>query len=407
MNETLTIISELQRGDSGAWVMNINNRTAYGHIMAVTSDDVLIQPLVDIFQDIQNQKKLDVKIASPFGQLANLAKHYYFGDEHHLAVSLARKALDPGVISQSTEGPQVTAMLPGFMRHTDKGDKFLPRYSRNHLADFLTNLIMCTGRNIDLIRSPTWTDDWTAMFGNPMSMIEHVNYLKGAGGLPTLDEIEAASGRKTVSDQDLPSTQSRVRDLTAQRHRENKASRAIDKIIKRAYDWVSRLFSHTEMQFTMVGLPGCGKSDLLRGITNHDSATASMSIVGFITTRIQRNGTIAKIWDISEDVDWRLNWGKYSRGVDGVVFVVDTGDTEILSQVHRQILMLMSQPMLSGVSLIVFGNNSSNQRGLKIEELKVKLDLEQIMNGRHVDFWVGDGANFDKFLDFLIKRRNE
>uniref|UniRef100_A0A0D2Y9D4 Uncharacterized protein n=1 Tax=Fusarium oxysporum (strain Fo5176) TaxID=660025 RepID=A0A0D2Y9D4_FUSOF len=160
---------KLQRGDSGAWVVNINNRTAYGHIMAVTSDDVLIQPLVDIFQDIQNQKKLDVKIASPFGQLANLAKHYYFSHEHRLAVSLARKALDPGVISQSTEGPQVTAMLQGFMKHTDKGDKFLPRYSRNHLADFLTNLIMCTGRNIDLIRSPTWTDDWTAMFGTPMT----------------------------------------------------------------------------------------------------------------------------------------------------------------------------------------------------------------------------------------------
>ncbi|KAF5260796.1 hypothetical protein FOXYS1_8544, partial [Fusarium oxysporum] len=336
---------KLQRGDSGAWVVNINNRTAYGHIMAVTSDDVLIQPLVDIFQDIQNQKKLEVKIASPFGQLANLAKHYYFSDEHHLAVSLARKALDPVVISQSTEGLQVTAMLQGFMKHTDKGNKFLPKYSRNHLADFLTNLIMCTGRNIDLIRSPTWTDDWTAMFGTPMSMIEHVNYLKGAGGLPTLDEIEAASGRKTVSDQDPPSTHSRVRGVTAQRHRENRASRAQKKIIKQAYDWVSRLFSHSEMQFTMVGLPGCGKSDLLRGITHHDSATASMSTVGFSTTRIQRNGVIAKIWDLSEDVEWRLNWGKYSRGVDGVMFVVDTGDTELLPHVRRQILMLMNRLM--------------------------------------------------------------
>src|SRR6478609_3235149 len=226
------------------------------------------------------------------------------------------------------------------------------------------------------------------MFGNPMSMIEHVNYLKGAGGLPTLDEIEAASGWKTVSDQDLPSTQSRVRDVTAQRHRENRASRATDKIIKRAYDWVSRLFSHSEMQFTMVGLPGCDKSDLLRGIAYHDLAAALMPTVGFSTTRIQRNGIIAKIWDLSEDAEWRLNWKNYLRGVDGVVFVVDTGDTELLSHVRRQILMLMRQPTLSGVSLIVFGNNSSNQRGLEIEELRKKLDLEQIMNDRRVDFWV-------------------
>ncbi|KAF5643188.1 ADP-ribosylation factor 8 [Fusarium sp. NRRL 52700] len=394
---------KLQRGDSGAWVVNINNRTAYGHIMAVTPDDVLIQPLVDIFQDIKNQKKLDVKIASPFGQLANLAKHYFSSDEHHLAVSLARKALDPRVISQSTEGPQITAMLQGFMKHTDKGDKFLPKYSRNHLADFLTNLILCLGRNIDLMRSPTWTDDWTAMFGTPMSMIEHVNYLKGAGGLPKLNEIEATSGRKMASNQDSPSTDPRARDLTAQRHHETRTPRAPNKIIKRAYDWVSSLFSHSEMQFTMVGLPGCGKSDLLR-ITNPDSDMALMSTVGFSTTRIHRNGITAKIWNLGEDVEWRLNWGKYSRGVDGVVFVVDTEDTELLPEVRLQILMLMSQSMLSGVSIIVFGNNSGDRKGLTVEDLRVKLDLEQIMNGRRLDIWVGDEANFDRFLGSLLNR---
>ncbi|KAF5669113.1 ADP-ribosylation factor 8 [Fusarium denticulatum] len=299
---------QLQQGDSGAWVVSIDKRTAYGHVMAVTSDDVLIQPLVDIFQDIQKRQKLDVKIASPFGQLANLSKHYYFSNEHHLAISLARKALDPGVISQSNEGPQVTAMLQGFMKHTDKGDKFLSKYSRSHLADFLTNLIMCTGRNIDLIRSPTWTDDWKAMFGTPMNMVEHVNYLKEAGGLPTLDEIQAASSRRTVPDQGPPRARPRVRDITAHRHRESRASMAPNKIIKRAYDWASRVFNHSELQFTMVGLPGCGKSDLLRGISRHDSATASMSTVGFNTKRVQRNGIVAKIWDLSEHLEWRLNW---------------------------------------------------------------------------------------------------
>ncbi|KAF5533209.1 ADP-ribosylation factor 8 [Fusarium phyllophilum] len=397
---------QLQQGDSGAWVVSFDKRTAYGHIMAVTSDDVLIQPLVDIFQDIKNQQKLDIKIASPFGQLANLSRHYYFRNEHHLAISLARKALDPGVISQSTEGPQVTAMLQGFMKHTVDGGKFLLKYSRSHLADFLTNLILCTGRNIDLIRSPTWTDDWKAMFGTPMNMVEHVNYLKEAGGLPTLDEIQAASSRRTVQDQRPPSTRPRVRDMAALKHHETKALKVPDKIIKRAYDWVSRLFNHSELQFTMVGLPGCGKSDLLRGNSHDNPAKAPMSTVGFSTTRIQRNGIVAKIWDLSEDAEWRLNWPRYSRGVDGVVFVVDTGDTELLPRVRQQILMLMSQPALSGVSLIIFGNNRGEHRGLTIEELKLKLDSDHIMNGLRVDLWVGNGANFGGFIDFLVQRRH-
>ncbi|KAI1051681.1 hypothetical protein LB506_003694 [Fusarium annulatum] len=397
---------QVQRGDSGAWVVSINKRTAYGHVMAVTPDDVLIQPLVDIFQDIRNQQKLDVKIASPFGQLANLSKHYYFSNEHRLAISLARKALDPGVISQSTEGTQVTAMLHGFMKHTDKGGKLLSKYSRSHLADFLTNLIMCTGRNIDLIRSPKWTDDWKTLFGTPINMIEHVNYLKDAGGLATLDEILAASSR-TILDQGPQRRSPQVKDIAAQRHRENRASMAPKKIIKRAYDWISSLFNHSELHFTVVGLPGCGKSDLLRGISHHDSATAPMSAVGFSTTRVQRNGIVAKIWDLSEDVEWRLNWPRYSRGVDGVVFVVDTGDSELLPHVRQQILMLMSQPALSGVSLIIFGNNYSGHRRLTTEELKLKLDSDHIMNGLRVDLWVGDGANFDEFLDFLVNRRKE
>ncbi|KAF4443326.1 ADP-ribosylation factor 8 [Fusarium acutatum] len=316
---------QLQQGDSGAWVVSVDKRTAYGHIMAVTSDDVLIQPLVDIFQDIQKKQKLDVKIASPFGQLANLSKHYYFSNEHNLAISLARKALDPGVISQSTEGPQVTAMLQGFMNHTDRGDKFLSKYSRSHLADFLTNLILCTGRNIDLIRSPTWTDDWKAMFGTPMNMVEHVNYLKEAGGSQTLDEIQAAASRRTVSDQGPASTRPRVRDMTAQRHRENRASMAPKKIIKRAYDWVSRLFNHSELQFTMVGLPGCGKSNLLRGISHHDSSTAPMSTVGFSTTRVQRNGIVAKIWDLSEDAEWRLNWPRRKQPMKAQIYRGQSG----------------------------------------------------------------------------------
>ncbi|KAF9784235.1 hypothetical protein IL306_007748 [Fusarium sp. DS 682] len=395
---------KLQQGDSGAWAVDINTRTVYGHIMAVTVDHVFIQPLTDIFQDIQTREGMEVRIASPFGQLANLAKHYYFKDDHHLATGLARKALEPEVISQSTEGPQVSAMLQGFINHTEEEDKFLPSYTKSHLADFLKDLIMCTGRNIDLINPPTWTDDWTAMFGTPIRVMERVNYLKGAGGLPTLNEIAAATSRKTLSDSDALKTGSKSRNAATQRLRENRVPRLPSQVIKRAYNWASKLFHHVEMEFTMVGLPGCGKSDLLRGITCDDSTTASISTVGFSTVRIQRKGISAKIWDLAEDFEWPKNWEKYSRGANGIIFVVDTRNTQLLPEVHRQILILMSKHTLAGVPLIVLGNRFSSQSGLEIEELRKRLDLE---SGRRVDFRVSDKASFGTFLDFLVERRNE
>ncbi|KAF4333598.1 ADP-ribosylation factor 8 [Fusarium beomiforme] len=395
---------KLQHGDSGAWAVSIDTRTVYGHVMAVTRDHVFIQPLVDIFQDIRTQENIDVKLASPFGQLANLAKHYYFRDEHHLAVSLARKALEPEVISQSTEGPQVSAMLQGFMKDVKKGEKYLPRYTKDHLADFLANLIMCTGRNIDLINPPTWTDDWTAMFGTPLHVMERVNYLKGAGGLPTLNEIAAASSRKTVSHTDVLDTGARGRNPIAQRLRENRPPRPPSQVVKRAYNWASRLFNRDEMHFTMVGLPGCGKSDLLRSITRDGSTTGSISTIGFNTVRIKRRGISAKIWDLAEDSTWRPNWKRYSRGANGIIYVVSARNTDLLPEVHEQILLLITEPMLAGIPLIVLWNNFGTTSELAMEELRKRLDFD---SSRRVDFWVGDKATFGTFLDFLVDRRNQ
>ncbi|KAF4453285.1 ADP-ribosylation factor-like protein 8 [Fusarium austroafricanum] len=398
----------LQYGDSGAWVVNIDSSTVYGHIMAVAEEEVYIQPLVDIFQDLQTQKHMDVKIASPFSQLADFAKYHHLREEHHLAARFAHKALDSAVISQSTEPPQVSAMLQAFQTYTETEDANPPQYSRREIADFLAKLMMRTGRHIDLTQPLEWDDECSIAFGSVELVIKHVNALKRAGGLPTLEKSAVHSGPKMTL-LEIPKADPRGRSTVQQDHRNTPPGPAT-KIIKRAYDWARLLFSRFEMQFTMVGLPGCGKSDLLRRISSNDSTIASISTVGFSTfrtTRIKKGYIKARIWDLKEGEKWHANWIRYSRGVDGIIFVIDTKDTALLPEVRRHILQLLSQPTLADVPLIVLGNNSGLLGGLAMDELIIELDLDQALSGRHVDFWGGDKASFDDFLDFLVQERNK
>src|SRR5687767_12940865 len=96
---------ELKQGDSGSWAVHVPSGTVYGHVIAATDEYAYIQPLADIFQHILSKSRIHLKIASPFGQLAELSKTHYRGGSLALADEYARKALQHNVLSRVSETP--------------------------------------------------------------------------------------------------------------------------------------------------------------------------------------------------------------------------------------------------------------------------------------------------------------
>lgn len=127
--------------------MGGSSGTVYGHIMAATDEHAYIQPLTDIFKAISEQASkimggiqssipVEVKLASPFGQLAELARACYPGVTE-LAVECARQALQPEVLSRSSETSGISTVLEYIQK-----DHMLD-------LDIIVQLLIRTGRQLE------------------------------------------------------------------------------------------------------------------------------------------------------------------------------------------------------------------------------------------------------------------
>ncbi|KAI1322741.1 hypothetical protein F5Y16DRAFT_385704 [Xylariaceae sp. FL0255] len=91
-------MSQLQRGDSGSWVVDVNTGTVYGHVLSQSGTTISIMSLLDIFREVSEKCiPMRVELAQPFVPLARLSRTSL---EHlgFLSVYYAEQALQVDVV---------------------------------------------------------------------------------------------------------------------------------------------------------------------------------------------------------------------------------------------------------------------------------------------------------------------
>lgn len=73
---------------------------------------------------------------------------------------------------------------------------------------------------------------------------------------------------------------------------------------------------------------------------------------------------------------FRSMWERYCRGVQAIVFVVDSADLEGLEQARKELHGLLSKPSLAGIPLLVLGNKDDLPQSLATNELIDRLELK-------------------------------
>lgn len=69
-------------------------------------------------------------------------------------------------------------------------------------------------------------------------------------------------------------------------------------------------------------------------------------------------------------------WERYCRGVQAVVFVVDSSDLDALEAARGELHELLGRPSLSSIPLLVLGNKNDLPEALSASELIARLDLK-------------------------------
>ncbi|KAF2088565.1 ADP-ribosylation factor family protein [Saccharata proteae CBS 121410] len=175
---------------------------------------------------------------------------------------------------------------------------------------------------------------------------------------------------------------------------------------RRIYDWLLRLFWATEMDITMIGLQNAGKTSLLRVLAGGEFTIDSIPTVGFNMKRVQKGHVTLKCWDLGGQPRFRSMWERYCRGVNAIVFIVDSADREALPVAREELQLLLEKPALEGIPLLVLGNKSDLPDKASVDELIDVLSLKAVSHREVSCYGISakEETNLDAVLQWLIAR---
>ena len=170
-------------------------------------------------------------------------------------------------------------------------------------------------------------------------------------------------------------------------------------------DWLRSLFFSKDMELSLVGLQNAGKTSLVSALTSGDFQEEMIPTVGFNMRKVTKQGVTMKMWDLGGQPRFRNMWERYCRGVQAIVFVVDSADYDGIEVARQELHELLAKPSLSGVPVLVLGNKNDLETALKGQDLISKLELRELKD-RDVCFYsisCKNKDNIDVTLDWLVK----
>jgi len=140
-----------------------------------------------------------------------------------------------------------------------------------------------------------------------------------------------------------------------------------------------------------------------------DTLPSSIPTVGFNMKRVQKGHVTLKCWDLGGQPRFRSMWERYCRGVNAIVFIVDSADTEALPVAKDELHLLLEKPVLEGIPLLVLGNKSDLDDKLSVDELIEALDLKSISHREVSCYGISakEETNLDAVLQWLVARANK
>ncbi|CAG8472255.1 1313_t:CDS:2 [Paraglomus brasilianum] len=177
-------------------------------------------------------------------------------------------------------------------------------------------------------------------------------------------------------------------------------------VVRALLDWLRSLFFKTELELTLVGLQNSGKTTLVNVIASGQFTEDMIPTVGFNMRKVTKGNVTMKLWDIGGQPRFRNMWERYCRGVNAIVFVLDSADLEKLEAAKNELKSLLDKPQLSNIPVLVLGNKNDLPEALSVEEIIEQMNLKSI-NNREVSCYsisAKNQVNIDITLQWLIKK---
>jgi ADP-ribosylation factor-like protein 8 len=110
-----------------------------------------------------------------------------------------------------------------------------------------------------------------------------------------------------------------------------------------------------QLEVVLIGLENSGKTTLLSVLAS-GAPMETVPTVGLDVKLVKRGGLQLKCWDIGGQRQYRSEWGRYTRGCDVVIFVVDAAAPDRLGDARKELHRLLEDRALESMPLLVAAN---------------------------------------------------
>ncbi|CAI5446871.1 unnamed protein product [Caenorhabditis angaria] len=175
-------------------------------------------------------------------------------------------------------------------------------------------------------------------------------------------------------------------------------------MVNKVLDWIRSLFWKEEMELTLVGLQNSGKTTFVNVIASGQFTEDMIPTVGFNMRKITKGNVTIKLWDIGGQPRFRSMWERYCRGVNAIVFMVDSADEEKLEGSRNELMQLLDKPQLESIPVLVLGNKKDLEGALDERQLIERMNLSAIQNREICCYSISckEKENIDITLQWLI-----
>jgi len=135
------------------------------------------------------------------------------------------------------------------------------------------------------------------------------------------------------------------------------------------------------MRILMVGLDAAGKTTILYKLKLGEIVT-TIPTIGFNVETVEYKNINFTVWDVGGQDKIRPLWRHYYQNTQGLIFVVDSNDSERINEAKDELNRMLEEDELRDAIVLVFANKQDLPNAMQTSEVTDKLGLQKMRN-RH------------------------
>ncbi|KAL7837688.1 hypothetical protein SRHO_G00273990 [Serrasalmus rhombeus] len=140
---------------------------------------------------------------------------------------------------------------------------------------------------------------------------------------------------------------------------------------------LSRLTEKKQMRILMVGLDAAGKTTILYKLKLGEVVT-TIPTLGFNVETVEYKNISFTVWDVGGQDVIRPLWRHYYQNTSGLIFVVDSNDSERIEEASAELHTMLQEDELRDAVVLVIANKQDLPNAVPVQKITERLGLHTV-----------------------------